>query len=481
MMPLKTKILKYITKYYVLGLCLFTTLFSFSQEIIEESVEVKAPKTSMVDTIQRVKIDGVAAVIGDFVILDSDIDKQFTQLEASGVSTEDITRCQLFGKLLEDKLYVHHAIQDSIEINDAEIRSYVDQQLEGFAEQIGSMEKLIAYYKKSSEKELRDEMFELNKNGKMASMMQQTIIEEIEVTPDEVRQFFNKIAEDERPQFGTEMRVAQIVVVPETTKEEVDKVIKRLNEFRADVLDNGASFTTKAVLYTEDPGSKRTGGKYTLNRKRPVMAKEFREVAFSLQEGEVSKPFKTDFGYHIIQLEKIRGQEFDIRHILLIPKVTPTAIKEAKEKLEKVRQSILDREITFAEAAREVSDEEETKFDGGQLRNPETQDYNFELTKMDPELYAQIQNLKDNEVSPVLKDQDRIHPVKFKILTVTSRVNEHEANFAQDYLKIKALALQEKQLKAIEKWQEEKIMDTYIKINGELRSCDFNSNWFKIN
>ena len=277
------------------------------------------------------------------------------------------------------------------------------------------------------------------------------------------------------------MRVAQIVVVPETTKAEVDKVIKRLNEFRADVIDNGASFTTKAVLYTEDPGSKRTGGKYTLNRKRPVMAKEFREVAFSLQEGEVSKPFKTDFGYHIIQLEKIRGQEFDIRHILLIPKVTPTAIKEAKEKLEKVRQSILDGEITFAEAAREASDEEETKFDGGQLRNPETQDYNFELTKMDPELYSQIQNLKDNEVSPVLKDQDRIHPVKFKILTVTARVDEHEANFAQDYLKIKALALQEKQLNAIEKWQEEKIMDTYIKINGELRSCDFNSNWFKIN
>ena len=480
-MPLKIKNLKFIIKYYVLGFFVLTTLSSFSQEIIEESAEIEAPKVSVVDTTQRVKVDGVAAVIGDFVILDSDIDKQFTQLEEGGISTKDITRCQLFGKLLEDKLYIHHAIQDSIEVNDAEVRSYVDQQLEGFAEQIGSMEKLIAYYKKSSEKELRDEMFELNKNGKMASMMQQSIVEEIEVTPDEVRQFFNRIEEDERPQFGTEMRVAQIVVVPEVDEVEVEKVIKRLNEFRADVIDNGASFTTKAVLYTEDPGSKRTGGKYTLNRKRPVMAKEFREVAFSLQEGEVSKPFKTDFGYHIIQLEKIRGQEFDVRHILLIPKVTPTAIKEAKEKLEKVRQSIVDGEITFAEAAREASDEEETKFDGGQLRNPETQDYNFELTKMDPELYAQIQNLQDNEVSPVLKDQDRIHPIKFKILTVTARVDEHEANFAQDYLKIKALALQEKQLNAIEKWQEEKIMDTYIKINGELRSCDFNSNWFKIN
>ena len=481
MMPLKIKNLKFINNSYVLGIVFLSSLFSYSQEIIDESI-AQTSKEVAVDSLQkRVKIDGVAAVIGDFVILDSDIDKQFMQLEASGISTEDITRCQLFGKLLEDKLYIHHAIQDSIEVNDAEVRSYVDQQLSGFAEQIGSMDKLVAYYKKSSEQELRDEMFELNKNGKMATMMQQSIIEELEVTPEEVRQFFNKIDKDERPMFGTELRIAQIVVLPKTTKEEVDKVIKRLNDFRADVLDNGASFTTKAVLYTQDPGSKRTGGKYTLNRKKPMMAKEFREVAFSLQEGEISKPFKTDFGYHIIQLEKIRGQEFDVRHILLIPKVTKEAISEAKDKLEKVRQSIVAGDISFEAAAKEASDEKETKFDGGQLRNPETQDYNFELTKMDPEFYAQIESLKDNQISPVLKDGDRINPIKFKIVTVTNRVDEHEANFAQDYLKIKDLALQEKQLNAVSKWQEEKIMDTYIKINGELRACDFNSNWFKIN
>ena len=448
-----------------------------AQEIIEDKKE--EIKTIQVDSTQLIKVDGVAAVVGDFVVLDSDIDKQFTQLEASGVSTKEITRCQLFGKLLEDKLYMHHAILDSIQVNDAEIRSYVDQQLEGFAQQIGSMEKLIAYYNKSSEQELRDEMYELNKNGKMASMMQQQIIEEIEVTPEEVRQFFNKIPEDERPLFGTELRVAQIVVIPETTQEEIDKVVKRLREFKADVLDNGTSFTTKAVLYTEDPGSKRTGGKYTLNRKQPRMAKEFREVAFSLEEGDISEPFKTDFGYHIIYLERIRGQEFDVRHILLRPKLTDEAILAAKEKLEKVRQSIVDGDISFAEAAKEASDEKETKYDGGQLRNPETQDYNFELTKMDPELYAQIQNIKDGEVSPVYKDGDRTHPIKFKILTVTQRTDEHEADFAKDYLKIKALALQEKQLNAISDWQEEKIMDTYIKINGNLRTCDFNSNWFK--
>ena len=477
-MPLEIKNLKSMNK-SLLFLIFFVFGVVQSQEIIEDEKQtvVKEIKT---DSTKLIKVDGVAAVVGDFVILDSDIDKQFAQLEASGISTKDISRCQLFGKLLEDKLYVHHAIQDSIVINDAEVRSYVDQQLEGFAQQIGSMEKLIAYYNKSSEQDLRDEMYELNKNGQMASKMQQKVVEEIEVTPDEVRQFYNKIPKDERPLFGTELRVAQIVVVPETTQEEVDKVVKRLREFRADVLDNGSSFTTKAVLYSEDPGSKRTGGKYTLNKKRPMMVKEFRDVAFSLDEGDISEPFKTDFGYHIIYLEKIRGQEYDTRHILLRPKLTNDAINYAKEKLEKVRKAIVDGTISFADAALEASDEKETKFDGGQLRNPETQDYNFELTKMDPELYAQIQNLKDNEVSPVYEDQDRVHPIKFKIMTVTQRVNEHEADFAKDYLKIKSLALQEKQLNTISAWQEDKIMDTYIKINGDLRSCDFNSNWFKI-
>ena len=468
---------KFLSAYVTFGILMLGSVHA--QEIIEDQKEEVIVK-KITDSTKLVKVDGVAAVVGDFVILDSDIDKQFAQLEASGVSTQDISRCQLFGKLLEDKLYVHHAIQDSIEVNDIEIRSYVDQQLEGFAEQIGSMDKLIAYYNKSSEQELRDEMYEINKNGQMASKMQQKVVEEIEVTPEEVRQFFNTIPKEERPLFGTELRVAQIVVLPQTSKEETDKVINRLREFRTDVLENGSSFTTKAVLYSEDPGSKRTGGKYTLNKKRPRMTKEFREVAFSLEEGDISEPFKTDFGYHIILLEKVRGQEYDIRHILLRPKLTKDAITAAKEKLEKLRQSIVSGDVTFAQAAIEASDEKETKFDGGQLRNPETQDYNFELTKMDPELYAQIQNLKDNEFSPVYQDEDRVNPIKFKILTVTQRTDEHEAEFAKDYLKIKALALQQKQLNTISEWQEEKIMDTYIKINGDLRSCEFNSNWFKI-
>ena len=427
----------------------------------------------------RVKIDGVAAVIGDFVVLDSDIDKQFTQLKVSGVSTKDITRCQIFGKLLEDKLYQHHAIQDSIEVNNAEIQSYVDQQINMFAEQIGSMDKLIDYYNKSSEQELRSEMFELNKNSELAKKMQESIIEDIEVTPEEVRQFFNSIPKKDRPIFGTELRVSQIVVIPVTTDEEKQKVVDRLKQFKADVVDNGASFVTKAVLYSDDVPSRINGGKYTINRKRSPMVKEFNEVAFSLEEGQISEPFETEFGYHIIFLEKIRGQEYDVRHILLRPKVNSEDIKDAKDKIENIRERIVGGDISFSDAARDSSDEKETKFDGGLLINPETQDYRFELTKMDPELYSQISNLKEGQVSIVYQDEDRVNPIKFKILSVSDRYDEHVADFSKDYLKIQKLALQNKQLKEIEKWQDDKINETYIKISMENRDCNFYSNWLK--
>ena len=428
---------------------------------------------------ERFKLDGVAAVVGDFIILESDIDKQYSQLQVSGISTDDITKCQVFGKLLEDKLYQHHAIQDSIDINIAEIQSYVDQQINVLAEQIGSMEKLISYYKKNSEQELREEIFELNKNSELAKKMQQKIIEELEVTPEEVRQFFNSIPVSERPVFGTELRVAQIVIYPKISDLEKNKVIKRLREFKSDIIDNGASFITKAVLYSDDIQSRKNGGKYTINRKNSTMVKEFNDVAFSLTEGEISEPFETEFGFHIIFLEKIRGQEYDVRHILLRPEVSNDEILAAKNKIELIRNRILDGDLSFFDAAIEASDEIETRNDGGLLINPETQDYNFELTKMDPELYSQIVNLSEGEVSRVIRDSDRVNPVKFKILTVSDRYDEHVADFSKDYIKIQKLALQNKQLKEIEKWQNSKINETYININSEFNSCDFFSNWFK--
>ncbi|MFD2725820.1 peptidylprolyl isomerase [Hyunsoonleella rubra] len=483
-MLLKTKSLKSIIDVRLLLVLLFVwALPSHSQEIIEDEVEEETQEVTQVDstqTFQRVKVDGVAGVVGEYIVLQSDIDKTLIQMQAQGVNTKDITRCQIFGKLLEDKLYAHHAIQDSIEVSDAEIRRSVDYQLQQFLQQVnGNMDRLLEFYKKEDEESLKEEMFEINKSQMLAQRMQAKIIEEVEVTPEEVRQFFNKIPEEERPTFGTELKVSQIVVEPEVSAEEEQKVIEQLKGFKKDVLENGASFRSKVVLYTDDKASISTGGKYTLNRKQPRMVKEFRQVAFSLQEGEISDPFKTDFGYHIVYCEKIRGQEYDVSHILLIPKVSDEAVTEAREEITKVRQRIVDGDITFEAAARESSDEKETKFDGGKLINPETQDYNFELTRMDPELYGQIQDLKDGEVSQIIPESDRTGKVKFKLLTVNDRIDEHEANYARDFMKIKQMALNEKKIKAIEKWQEEKITDTYVKVTGEMRDCDYASNWLK--
>ncbi len=442
--------------------------------------ETKVQTKDSVKPLKPQKVDGVAAVVGDFIILDSDIDKAFEEYKAQGIDISNISKCEMFGSLLENKLYAHHAIQDSIPISDAEIRQKIDYQIEQFLQSTnGSIDKLLKMYDKPDEKSLREEMFEINKNNELSAKMQAKIVDEVEITPEEVREFFNKIPEDQRPTFGTELKVAQIVVEPKVSQEEKQRVIDQLKQFRADVLENGASFRSKVVLYSDDKASISTGGKYVLNRKKPRMVKEFRQVAFSLQEGEISEPFETDFGFHIIYCEKIRGEEYDIRHILLIPKVSDEAIKEAKERIEKIRQRIVDGDISFADAARESSDEKETRGDGGQLINPKTQDYNFELTKMDPELYSQIQNLKDGEVSLVQTEQDRTGKIKFKILTVTDRVDEHEANYARDYLKIKEQALNEKKIKAIEAWQKEKIKDTYIKIGDAYKDCDFTNNWLK--
>ncbi|WP_339756201.1 peptidylprolyl isomerase [uncultured Winogradskyella sp.] len=478
-MPLKTISSKFIIK--AILLCCFVSFnFSNAQEIIDdEKPQVEKPKDTVVNK-KRIKADGVAAVIGDFIILESDLDREIAQLKAQGADLQGITRCELFGSLLEGKLYAHQAIQDSVIVNELYIQSLVEQQIQGILSQTkGDMVGLLKFYKKDSEEALREEMYEINKNGYLAQEMQKKVTADVEVTPEEVRQFFNDIPKDERPTFGTELKLAQIVVIPEVTKEAKQAVIDKLKGFKKDVEENGSSFTTKVLFYTEDSGSKSTGGKYTLNRKRPRMVKEFRDVAFSLQEGEISEPFESEFGYHIIFLEKIRGQEYDVRHILLRPELTSDAIQKAKDEIDKVRAKIVDGTLTFAESAREFSDEKETKFEGGQLTNPTTQDFNFELTRMEPELYSQIQDLKDGEISAVLPDEDRVNRKKFKILTVTDRIDDHEADFARDYLKIKELALQDKQIKAIEKWQKETIKETFIKINGEYRDCDFQSNWLK--
>nr|WP_245224953.1 peptidylprolyl isomerase [Pseudozobellia sp. WGM2] len=434
------------------------------------------------DTIRnfkRVKLDGIAAVVGDYVILDSDIEKTLIDLKSQGVSTEDVTRCGLLGKLMEDRLYAHQAVQDSLLVSDDEVTATTDRQIQGFVQQIGSMEKLLKFYKKEDEASLREDISKINKLRMLSEKMQGSIVEEIEITPEEVRQFYNKIPEDERPVFGAEMEIAQITKAPEPSEEEKQNVIDKLNAIKADVEDNDASFSVKAILYSQDPGSKSKGGFYSIT-KETGFDKTFKDVAFSLKEGEVSEPFETIFGYHIIFIEKIRGQELDLRHILMQPEISEKALNEVKSELDTIRKHIMEGKYTFAQAALNFSDEKETKFDGGLLRNPSTFDSRFELTKMDPTLYNQVRNLKDDEISyPILEEDPRGGSPKYKILKITNRYDEHVADFAKDYLKIQQLAKTEKQYNAIKKWMDEHIDETYISVNQSNQDCDFANNWTK--
>ena len=450
----------------------FTTLFCFLVGFVVFAQTQESSKT-------RLKIDGISAVVGDYVILASDIDKAYIDLESQGVSTSDITRCSLLGKLMEDKLYAHHAEQDSIEVSNDDVNNYVEQTIDYFVQQLGSMDKVLEFYKKKDEQSFRAELFEVNRVQQLSQRMQAKIVEDVEVTPDEVKAFFNAIPKEDLPIFGSELEVAQIVVEPNVSADEENRIIEQLETMRNDVLENGSSFSSKAILYSQDPGSRSRGGRYTLDRKRPQMVKEFREQAYRLQEGEISQPFKTDFGWHIVTVDKIRGRQIDVRHVLLTPTVSNIALGEAQNKLKLIKKRIEDGEITFADAAREFSSDQITRANGGVLINPSTGDTRFELTKLDPQLYNQILKLEDNEVSIPILEEDRSGNKKYKIVMVTNRFNEHVADYAQDYVRIKDLALKEKQLKAIEKWMSEKISDTYVSVNRNSQSCDFANNWLK--
>ena len=426
------------------------------------------------------KIDGVAAVVGDFIILDSDIDKTLIDLQSQGVNVEQFDRCSLLGKLMEDKLYAHHAEQDSLDVDNEQIYSYVDQTIDYFLNQLGNMEKVLEFYKKKDEQSFRQELFEINRINQLSETMQTSIIDEIEITPEEVRVFFENIPRYDLPIFGAELEISQIVVKPKVSQDDKNKIIQRLESIKNDVVVNGSSFATKAILYSQDPGSRSTGGKYTLNRSRKnQMVKEFEDVCYRLKEGEVSDPFETDYGWHIVKVDKVRGQEIDVRHILLKPEVSNNALLEAKKEIDLIRKRIIDNELTFEEAAKSFSDEKSTKNNGGVLINPTTGDTRFELTKIDPVLYTQIQRLKDNEVSAPLLEQDNVGSSSYKIIKVSNRYDEHVANYSKDFIKIKELALKEKQLNTIQSWMSEKIVDTYISVNQDSRECNFANKWLK--
>ena len=420
-------------------------------------------------------VDGIAAVVGKSVILNSDIEKGIMQYKAQGVSISEGMDCQIFEDLMVEKLLVHQAIVDSVEVSSDEVTRSVDQRLKMLIQRVGTIEELEKFYDKTEE-ELKDEMYDILKDQLLAQRMQQEIISNVDVTPEEVRIFFNNIPEEDLPQFGTEVVLAHIVKKPVFSKETKEATIAKLSEIRTDILENGSSFKTKAILYSEDPGSSGKGGAY-YGVKKGQFVKPFEEAAFNLQEGEISEPFETEFGFHIVQLIKRKGEQLDLRHILIKPVVNPEDLQETQSILDSVRSKILQEEITFSEAAKEYSDDETTKFNDGMMINPRTQEGHFELNQLDKDIYFKVEGLEVGDISDVIYRETERGEKEFVIVTLLERIAPHTANFSKDYQKIKQMALAKKKNEVSDQWIKDHVSEAYIRIGKKFNGCEFKNPW----
>jgi len=431
---------------------------------------------------KKIKLDGVAVVVGKNIVLDSDIDKFKKELQQRVEGKIDITDCEMLEELMLQKLIAHHAVVDSIVASDAEVNGEVERNVAYFTQQLGTIEKVVDMYGFNDEEDLRKELFEIQKEQILIRLERASITEKVDVTPEEVRTYFKNLEkENSLPEFSAEIELAQIVKIVKPSEEEVNRVIEKLNKIKKEI-EEGYSFRLKAIINSDDPAvsgsGEGSGGKYTITRESGFI-KEFKEVAFSLDEGEISEPFESGFGYHVIQVEKIKGQERDVRHILIQPKISAEELKASNDELAKIREQILSKEITFEEAVLKYSEDKDTKNNQGLILNPQTNDTKFNLTRMDPTLYGRVSNLKAGEITSVFYDEIRGAEKMHKIILLKSKEEAHTASFTQDYEKIQQLTLQKKQEETVDKWAKDKIKDTYIKIQNEFKKCEFKSNWKK--
>lgn len=432
---------------------------------------------------EKKKIDGVAAVVGNNIVLYSEIKAAKKQIEQEQEDKKEVSECSILEKILTDKLLAHHAVVDSLTVDEGTVNSEVDRKINYFKKQLGSDKKMLEFFGFNNMADMKKELASVEKESNLIRKMQAKITENIDVTPEEVTRYFNSLKKDGNlPEFGTEVEIGQIVVDAQSDKKQEEKIIKKLKEIKKDI-ENGASMRLKAILYSKDPAASKdgegSGGLYHGITLETPFVKEFKEKAFSLEEGEVSEPFKSQFGYHIVRVEKIRGKQRDVRHILLQYEISDEMLEKAKDSLKQIKNDILTNKISWNDAVKKYSSDKETNKNHGLLINPVTNDTHFELSRMDPALYARISNLKKGEISEVFYDETRDGKKMYKILLLKDKIAAHTANLDKDYVKIKNLALQKKKQEIINNWVKEKIEDTYIKIHKQYKDCDFQYNWLK--
>jgi len=414
---------------------------------------------------KKVVADKIVSIVGDRIILLSDIQNSLADIARQGGTVPENGECLLMEQAVISKVLMLQAEKDSLPVTDEEVEAELDQKIRYYINQLGSQAALEEMAGKTIY-QIKDDARESVREQKLAAAMQRKIVENVRITPTEVKAFFDKIPKDSLPFYESELEVGQIILYPKASRDIEQYILGQMNNYKKQIESKATTFEALAKQVSEDPGSKDRGGQYQINRNEKTWDPIFLSTAFRLKEGEISNPVKSKFGYHIIQMVQRNGDDAIVRHILRIPPVTDDEIKISKGKLDTVRAKIIAGTLGFNEAAVKYSDDETQKFAGPFVTGRDGSTY-VTIDELDKDIVAMIGKMHVGEISqPTAFDNDQ-GKKGVRIVYLKSRTEPHRMNMHDDYSKISNYALEDKKTKAIDKWLKDKLPTYYVMVDPE--------------
>ena len=424
---------------------------------------------------KKVVADKIIATIGDKIILKSEIDNSISDMQRQGVDVPDNGKCLLLEQALGLKALVLQAEIDSIPISEEEVEADIDNKIRYFVNQYGSKE-IVEQIAGKSLFQLKEDFKETFREQKLAQGERDKIVGDVRITPKEVQEYYEKIPKDSLHYYESQLEVGEIVIYPKAGRDLETYAVDQLKEYKKEVEDSSKKFEVLASLYTDDPGSKETGGRYEINRNEKTWDPIFLAKAFTLKDGQVSSVFKTRFGYHIIQMVSRNGDDAVIRHILKIPQVSSIEVNEAKEKLDSIRTKLAAGELQFGEAVSKYSEDDNSKFTGGRIPGRDGGTF-LSIDQLDKDLVLMLKDLKIGDYSPATEFTDDRGKKAVRIVEVMNKTEPHRENLKDDYDKVAQRALEEKKNDVLEKWFGKKIPSFYVNIAEDYKTCPEMQKW----
>ena len=440
----------------------------------DQPTEEKKATAEEPKIVEKSIVDEVIWVVGDEAILKSDVEEARLQAEQEGAKWNGDPDCVIPEQIAVQKLFLHQAAIDSIEVTESEIMQEVEAQISYWTQMVGSKEKLEEY-KKQSIAQMRNELHDTMRDRKMAEEMRKELVKDIAVTPAEVRRFFKDLPEDSIPYVATEVEVQIITQTPKIEQEEINRVKDQLREFTDRVTKGETQFSTLARLYSEDPGSARQGGELGYTG-RGTLDPAFANVAFNLTSpNKVSKIVESEFGFHIIQLIDKRGDKINCRHILLKPVVSDSSVNKSLARLDSIRNDILAEKFTFDEGASYISDDKDTRNNKGLMANVKdmSRTSRFKMDELPPEVARAIDTLKIGGISAPFQMINARGKTVCAIAKLKNRVEGHKATITEDFQVMKAVVENKRRMEKLHQWVCDKIKATYVRINERYKDCKF--------